>query len=316
MNEDLRAPEHAVGSLRLPAGVGVIAGSPNGSRRTVGIVVARFNGEITSRLLDGAIAALEDAGVERDGVEVVPVPGAFELPLGAMALARTRLYSCVIALGCVIRGETPHFDFVAAEAASGLQVAALETGVPVAFGVLTCDTREQAEARAGGVRGNKGAEAARTALEMADLFGRLRVAGRPVAGRRRSARLPLYSSADVQGLRSLWEGPFVRSQPKPFDGGDEAALQPQPPACAHPRERCAAPELRLRAVPEVGPRREGALALARAALAALEASRTRIDDLNVYPVPDGDTGTNMTLTVRAVVEALERDPGASIAGRS
>ncbi len=174
MNEDLRAPEHAVGSLRLPAGVGVIAGSPNGSRRTVGIVVARFNGEITSRLLDGAIAALEDAGVERDGVEVVPVPGAFELPLGAMALARTRLYSCVIALGCVIRGETPHFDYVAAEAASGLQVAALETGVPVAFGVLTCDTRAQAEARAGGARGNKGAEAARTALEMADLFGRLR----------------------------------------------------------------------------------------------------------------------------------------------
>jgi 6,7-dimethyl-8-ribityllumazine synthase len=174
MSEDLRAPNHAVGPLQLPEGVGVIAGSPNGARRSVGIVVARFNGEITSRLLDGAIAALEEAGVERDRIDVVPVPGAFELPLGAMALARTRRYSCVIALGCVIRGETPHFGFVAGEAASGLQVAALETGIPVSFGVLTCDTREQADARAGGPHGNKGSEAARSALEMADVFGLLR----------------------------------------------------------------------------------------------------------------------------------------------
>jgi 6,7-dimethyl-8-ribityllumazine synthase len=174
VSEDLRAADHAVGRLEMPEGVGVIAGSPNGARRSVGIVVARFNGEVTSRLLDGAIAALEEAGVERDRIDVVPVPGAFELPLGAMALARTRRYSCVIALGCVIRGETPHFDFVAGEAASGLQVAALETGIPVSFGVLTCDTREQADARAGGPRGNKGAEAARSALEMADVFGLLR----------------------------------------------------------------------------------------------------------------------------------------------
>ena len=91
-----------------------------------------------------------------------------------MALARTRQYSCVIALGCVIRGETPHFDFVAGEAASGLQLAALETGIPVSFGVLTCETREQALARAGGAKGNKGAEAARSALEMADVFSLLR----------------------------------------------------------------------------------------------------------------------------------------------
>ena len=174
MNEELRAPDHAIGRLRLPEGVGVIAGSPNGARRAVGIVVGRFNGEITSRLLDGAIAALVEAGVERDRIDVVPVPGAFELPLGAMALARTRQYACIIALGCVIRGETPHFDYVAGEAASGLQLAALETGVPVSFGVLTCDTRAQAEARAGGARGNKGAEAARSALEMADVFGLLR----------------------------------------------------------------------------------------------------------------------------------------------
>jgi 6,7-dimethyl-8-ribityllumazine synthase len=174
VSEDLRATDHAIGRLRMPDGVGVISGSPNGARRSVGVVVARFNGEITSRLLDGAIAALEEAGVERDRIDVVPVPGAFELPLGAMALARTRRYSCVIALGCVIRGETPHFDFVAGEAASGLQVAALETGIPVSFGVLTCDTREQADARAGGAHGNKGAEAARSALEMADVFGLLR----------------------------------------------------------------------------------------------------------------------------------------------
>jgi len=99
----------------------------------------------------------------------VPVPGAFELPIAAMALAKTRRYLCVVALGCVIRGETPHFDYVASEAASGLQLAGLETGIPVSFGVLTCDTQEQAEARVG-----KGAEAVRTALEMADLFSQLR----------------------------------------------------------------------------------------------------------------------------------------------
>jgi 6,7-dimethyl-8-ribityllumazine synthase len=99
----------------------------------------------------------------------VPVPGAFELPITAMALAKTRRYLCVIALGCVIRGETPHFDYVASEAASGLQLAGLETGIPVSFGVLTCETKEQAEARVG-----KGADAVRTALEMADLFSQLR----------------------------------------------------------------------------------------------------------------------------------------------
>ena len=101
----------------------------------------------------------------------MPVPGAFELPLASMAFAKTRRYACVVALGCVIRGETAHFDFVAGEAASGLQLAALETGVPVAFGVLTTETVEQAEARV-----DKGAEAVRTGLEMADLFAQLRTA--------------------------------------------------------------------------------------------------------------------------------------------
>ncbi len=111
----------------------------------------------------------------------MPVPGAFELPLGAMALAKTRRYACIVALGCVIRGDTPHFEYVAGEAASGLQLAGLETGVPVSFGVLTCDSRRQAEERAGGPQGNKGSEAALSALEMADLLTRLRPASHSLA---------------------------------------------------------------------------------------------------------------------------------------
>jgi 6,7-dimethyl-8-ribityllumazine synthase len=174
MTEHGEAPEHAAGELRVPEDVNVVEGSPDGADRSVGIAVSRFNGEITTLLLEGALAELEEAGVARERIDVVMVPGAFELPLGAMALAKTRQYSCVVALGCVIRGETPHFDYVAAAAASGLQLAGLETGVPVAFGLLTCDTRAQAEARAGGERGNKGAEAARSALEMAGVFARLR----------------------------------------------------------------------------------------------------------------------------------------------
>ncbi len=171
---DARGGEHAPGELEIPDGVGVFAGSPNGARRAVGIAVSRFNGDITSRLLDAALAELDEAGVQRDRVDVMQVPGAFELPLAAMALAKTRRYACVLALGCVIRGDTPHFEFIAAEAASGIQLAALETGVPVSFGVLTCDNRRQAESRAGGDDGNKGAEAARSALEMADVLARLR----------------------------------------------------------------------------------------------------------------------------------------------
>jgi 6,7-dimethyl-8-ribityllumazine synthase len=171
--EEELAAEHAVGELDVPDGYAILAGSPVGERRTIGIVVGRFNGEITNDLLKSALDELEEAGVARDAVTIMPVPGAFELPLAAMALAKTRRYACVIALGCVIRGETPHFDFVAGEAASGLQLAAVETGVPVSFGVLTCDTREQAEARVG-----KGAEAVRAGLEMADLFAQLRAQAR------------------------------------------------------------------------------------------------------------------------------------------
>ena len=163
--------QHAEGDLRSPDGASVLEGTPNGTRRTVAIVVSKFNGEISGKLLDSAMVALDEAGVARDAVLVMPVPGAFELPIAAMALAKTRRYSCVVALGCVIRGETPHFDFVAGEAASGLQLAGIETGVPVSLGLLTCDTAEQAEARV-----DRGAWAARTALEMADAFAQLRTA--------------------------------------------------------------------------------------------------------------------------------------------
>src|SRR5207248_2798654 len=163
------SPEHAVGELDIPEGYGVLEGAPTGRRRAVGIVISRFNGEITNGLLRSALEALEDAGVAQDAVTVMPVPGAFELPLAAMALAKTRRYACIVALGCVIRGETPHFGFVAGEAASGLQLAALETGVPISFGVLTTESADQADERVA-----KGAEAVRTALEMADLFSKLR----------------------------------------------------------------------------------------------------------------------------------------------
>jgi 6,7-dimethyl-8-ribityllumazine synthase len=160
---------HLPGELDIPDGVAVLEGSPSGADRTVGIVVSRFNGEISERLLSAALEALAAAGVAEERITVMPVPGAFELPIGAMALAKTRRYSCVIALGCVMRGETAHFDYVASEAASGLQLAGLETGVPVAFGVLTVDTAEQADARV-----DRGADAARAALEMADLFSQVR----------------------------------------------------------------------------------------------------------------------------------------------
>ena len=165
------ATEHAEGEFSVPDGYGILEGKPQGSRRAVGIVVSRFNGAVTSRLLEGALAELEEAGVARDAITVMPVPGAFELPIAAMALAKTRRYACIVALGCVIRGDTPHFDFVAGEAASGLQLAALETGVPVAFGVLTLEEAEQADDRLA-----KGAEAVRTGLEMADVFAQLRAA--------------------------------------------------------------------------------------------------------------------------------------------
>ena len=166
-------PEHAPGRFEVPAGYKVMTGSADVEGRAVGVVVAKFNGEITSRLLERALAELESAGVPRESVTIVPVPGAFELPLAAMALAKTRKYACVVALGCIVRGETAHFDFIAGEAASGLQLAAIETGVPVAFGVLTTETIEQAEARVDRV-----GDVVLGALEMASVFQKLRAAAK------------------------------------------------------------------------------------------------------------------------------------------
>ena len=163
--------EHAAGDLHIPDGYAVLEGVAEGGRRAVGVVVSRFNGNVTTQLLDGALAELSAADVRQEAITIMVVPGAFELPLAATALAKTRRFACIVALGCVIRGDTPHFDYVSSEAASGLQLAALETGVPVSFGVLTLDRIEQAEARIG-----KGAEAVRSALEMADLFAHLRAA--------------------------------------------------------------------------------------------------------------------------------------------
>ena len=161
--------QHVEGEIDVPDGYQVIEGSPSGKRRSVAVVVARFNGGLTNRMLARALEALEEAGVAPDAITVVPVPGAFELPLAAMALAKTRRYACVVALGAIVRGETPHFDYIASEAASGLQLAGIETGIPVSFGVLTVETVEQAEARI-----EKAAEAVLTALEMADVFAQLR----------------------------------------------------------------------------------------------------------------------------------------------
>ena len=167
--------EHVAGEIDVPDGYTVLEGTPTGHRRSVAVVVSRFNGGLTNRMLARAIEALEEAGVSPEAVTVVPVPGAFELPLAAIALAKTRRYACVVALGAIVRGETAHFDYVAGEAASGLQLAAIETGIPVAFGVLTVDTVEQAEARIG-----RAADSVRTALEMADMFAQLRASARTV----------------------------------------------------------------------------------------------------------------------------------------
>jgi len=138
------------------------------------VVVARFNGFITERLLAGALDALTRTGGHTDDIDVVKVPGAWELPLTVKALAASKRYDAIIALGAVIRGETPHFDYVAGESTSGLARVATETGVPVAMGVLTTNTVEQAINRAGAKSGNKGFDAAMTAIEMASLLRRVR----------------------------------------------------------------------------------------------------------------------------------------------
>jgi 6,7-dimethyl-8-ribityllumazine synthase len=139
-----------------------------------GIVVSRFNSFITERLLEGTVDALARSGAASEDVDVVHVPGAFELPLAAKKLAATERYDALIAIGCVLRGETAHYDYVCSETSRGLQLAQMDSGIPVMFCVLTCDTLEQAIDRAGLKGGNKGFEAGLGAIEMAQLSRKLR----------------------------------------------------------------------------------------------------------------------------------------------
>lgn len=148
-------------------------GMLDASGKKFAIVVSRFNSFICDRLVEGALDCLRRHGAAEDAIDLVRVPGAFEIPAAAKRVAHTKRYDAVIALGAVIRGATPHFDYVAAEAAKGIAQVAQDAPCAVAFGVLTCDTIEQAVERAGTKAGNKGADAASAAMEMANLFGAL-----------------------------------------------------------------------------------------------------------------------------------------------
>jgi 6,7-dimethyl-8-ribityllumazine synthase len=148
-------------------------GVPNGEGRRYAVLASRFNNNITSKLADGAMEALVRHGAASEDVDLIWVPGAWELPFAARRLAATERYNAIVVVGAVIRGDTPHFDFVAGEASRGLADASTEYEIPIGFGLLTTDNMEQAEARAGGEHGNKGWDAAIAALEMSDLFERL-----------------------------------------------------------------------------------------------------------------------------------------------
>jgi 6,7-dimethyl-8-ribityllumazine synthase len=150
-----------------------LSGAPSGSGRRVAVVASRFNEEITRALVEGALDALVRHGAAFDDIDVLWVPGAWELPLAVRRAMETERYDAIVAVGAVIRGETPHFDYIAAEAARGLADAARDSEIPVGFGLLTCDDIDQARARSGGAHGNKGWDAALAALEMADLLQQL-----------------------------------------------------------------------------------------------------------------------------------------------
>lgn len=147
-----------------------IRGEPSGAGARVAVVTSRFNEQVTERLAAAARACLLEHGVPEDAIDSISVPGAFELPAAAARALRTGRYDALVVLGCVIRGETPHFDFVAGEATRSVGTLALEADVPIGFGLLTTEDGPQALARAGGARGNKGWEAAEAALEMLGLF--------------------------------------------------------------------------------------------------------------------------------------------------
>ena len=147
-----------------------LTGGLDGDGLKIGIVVARFNAPITSRLLDGALTALSDNGVDEKDVTIAHIPGSFELPVVAREMAESEKYDAVICLGAVIKGETDHYRYVAGEAARGIAEVGRETGIPTIFGVLTTDTKAQALERAGGTEGNKGYDAALAAIEMVRLL--------------------------------------------------------------------------------------------------------------------------------------------------
>ncbi len=157
------------GDIAVPEGCAVVAGRVD-KDVDVAIVASRYNADVVSKLLEGAVVRLEEHGIARDRLTIVFVPGAWELPLACRRLAEAGGHQAVVALGCVVRGGTPHFEYVCAEASRGIIQASLDTGVPVGFGLLTTDNQQQAMDRAGGSEGNKGAEAADAALEMAGLM--------------------------------------------------------------------------------------------------------------------------------------------------
>ena len=149
------------------------------------VVVSRFNAFITDRLLQGALDALRRAGADEEAITVVRVPGAFEIPVAAKHLAQTGRYDAIVCLGTVIRGETPHFEYISAEASKGVAAAAFESGVPMSFGILTVENLEQAVDRAGLKSGNKGFEAAMSAVEMANLIRKIKESSTPPSRKRR-----------------------------------------------------------------------------------------------------------------------------------
>lgn len=151
----------------------IIQGDLSGKGLRVGIVAARFNDFITARLLDGALDGLQRHGVAENDIEIVKVPGSYEIPLAAKMMAQTKKFHTVICLGAVIRGATPHFEYVSAEVSKGVAAVSIDSGVPVIFGVLTTDTIEQAVERAGTKSGNKGWDAAISAIEMANVMKQL-----------------------------------------------------------------------------------------------------------------------------------------------
>jgi 6,7-dimethyl-8-ribityllumazine synthase len=151
----------------------IIEGELQAKGLKFGIVISRFNDFITSKLLEGAKDALLRHGAKEDDIDVVKVPGSFEIPVVAKKMALKQMYSAIICLGTVIRGATPHFEYISAEVSKGIASASMDTGVPIAFGVITCDTIEQAVERAGTKSGNKGWDAAITAIEMAQLLKKL-----------------------------------------------------------------------------------------------------------------------------------------------